>query len=143
MPPPIRTALLSLLLPWPLAGAAGEPAPPAEAPKKLLQWNLGAALAPPPGTVVLDPVQVTGRRDAFGEADQRLRKLAETLPCTGCGGDAAGEQRGLVEKVLTGTRAALAAALVAPENAGEPHSIEDRALQDAEDRRFLPANKLP
>ena len=57
----------------PAVARAADPAP-AERPPKLLQWKVEAAPALPAGSVQLPTVEVTGHRDAFQDADQRLKK---------------------------------------------------------------------
>lgn len=124
--------------------AATRPGPATEAPPRpLLQWNTERALGPAPDAVLLAPVEVTGHRDAFSESDRRLREATDTLPCVGCGGPTAKEKEGVVEKVLAGAVDVLRAGFVAGEDAGDPVSVKDRAETEAEDRRFLPANKNP
>jgi hypothetical protein len=143
---PLSPLLLMLVA---LLASAAEPATapsttpaPAETPEPLLQWNVGKALGPAPDAVLLAPVEVTGHRDAFREADQRLKKAAEALPCVGCGGSAR-EKVGVVEKVLTGAVEVLKAGLVAPEDAAEPVGIKDRAEAEAENRRFIKPGQDP
>lgn len=137
-----------LMLTTPAVAAAGTAADtPAAAvqvaePKPLLRWNLDRAMGPAPEAVLLAPGEVTGHRDAFREADQRLRKATEALPCVGCGGSAQ-EKVGVVEKVLTGAAEVLKSQFVAAENAAEPESIEDRAQQEAGERRFIRAGQAP
>ncbi|MDP3859315.1 MAG: hypothetical protein Q8Q73_16295 [Stagnimonas sp.] len=145
----MRALLTAFLMLTTLAAAAAETSPaaspaaaPAEQAKPLLRWNLGRAMGPAPEAVLLAPVEVTGHRDAFREADQRLKKAAEALPCVGCGGSAK-EKVGVVEKVLTGAADVLKSQFVADEHAADPDSIEDRAQQEAGDRRFIRAGQDP
>ncbi|TAJ55069.1 MAG: hypothetical protein EPN60_16420 [Nevskiaceae bacterium] len=118
----------------PPTASAAEPAPAA---KPLLQWNLKSATQTPAGSVLLPEVKVTGHRDAFQEADEKLRKAAAALPCTGCGGNTAQERQSLTEKVVRGAVGVLESALVAPENAGEKAAVEDQAAAMANDHRFI------
>ena len=126
----------------PAVARAADPAP-AERPPKLLQWKVEAAPALPAGSVQLPTVEVTGHRDAFQDADQRLKKAQSALPCTGCGAPTATEKVGVVEKVLTGAAALLKSQFVAPENAGEQGDIKDRAEADAGGRPMFRPGQLP
>lgn len=142
------TALLLMTLTIAAAAAADpEPVPAqptsSEPARPILQWNIDRALGPAPDAVLLAPVEVTGQRDAFRESDQRLKKAVSNLPCTGCGGEVVQEKAGVVEKVLTGTADVLKAQFVAPENAGEPDSIEDRASAEALDRPLIRPGQDP
>ena len=116
---------------------------PTNPPKPLLRWNVEAALGPPPGSVLLEPVEVTGHRDAFREADQRMKKTIDALPCSGCGGETAKEKVGVVEKVLTGAAAILKDQFVATEEDAVPMGIKDRAEAEAQQRVFLRPGQQP
>lgn len=143
---------------WLLAGVAlADPAPaaadasppsaattePAPAARPLLQWNLKSATQAPAGSVLLPEVKVTGHRDAFQEADEKLRKAAAALPCTGCGGNTAQEKVGVVEKVLTGAADVLKQQFVAADEAAEPVAIKDRAEAEAEARPLFRPGQDP
>ena len=154
----ISPRALVVLSSWLLAGTAlAEPAPavtapapaeataaePAPAAKPLLQWNLKSATQAPAGSVLLPEVKVTGRRDAFQEADEKLRKAAAALPCTGCGGNTAQEKIGVVEKVLTGAAEVLKQQFVTSDAAAEPATIKDRAEAEAAARPLFRPGQDP
>lgn len=133
-PPPVTTST---------APPAASVAASAPAGKPLLQWNLKSAAQTPAGAVLLPEVKVSGHRDAFQEADEKLRKATAALPCTGCGGNTAQERQGLTEKVLRGAVGVLESALVTPENAGEKSAVEDQAAAMANDHRFIREGQSP
>lgn len=143
----MRLVTILLLLSTVTATAAAEPEPtppgPTEPARPKLQWNIDRALGPAPDAILLEPVEVTGQRDAFRESDQRLKKVVSNLPCTGCGGEVAKEKIGVVEKVQTGAADLLKTQFVAPENAGKPDSIEDRASAEALDRPLIRPGQNP
>ncbi|ROH92090.1 hypothetical protein ED208_06900 [Stagnimonas aquatica] len=118
-------------------------AEPAPATKPLLQWNLKSATQAPAGSVLLPEVKVTGHRDAFQEADEKLRRAAAALPCTGCGGNTAQEKVGVVEKVLTGAAEVLKQQFVAADDAAEPATIKDRAEAEAAARPLFRPGQDP
>jgi hypothetical protein len=124
----------------PPTASAAEPAPAA---RPLLQWNLKSATQAPAGSVLLPEVKVTGHRDAFQEADEKLRKAAAALPCTGCGGNTAQEKVGVVEKVLTGAAEVLKQQFVASDGAAEPATIKDRAEAEAAARPLFRPGQDP
>lgn len=137
-----------MLLPLLVLAACGPPARAADAaaterPPKLLQWKVEATPALPAGSVQLPTVEVTGHRDAFRDADQRLRKTQAALPCSGCGGATAKETVGVVEKVLTGATELLKAQFVAAENAGAQEEIKDRSEAEAAERPMFRPGQLP
>jgi hypothetical protein len=133
-PPPVTTSAAAP------AASAAEPAPSA---RPLLQWNLRSAAQAPAGAVLLPEVKVSGHRDAFQEADEKLRKATAALPCTGCGGNTAQEKVGVVEKVLTGAAELLKQQFVAADGAAEPVAIKDRAEAEAEARPLFRPGQDP
>ena len=97
----------------------------------------------PAGSVQLPTVEVTGHRDAFRDADQRLRKTQSALPCTGCGAPTAKEKVRVVEKVLSDATELLKARFVAPANAGAQEEIKDRSEAEAAERPMFRPGQLP